>query len=197
MPFDALVAAPRHATIADILDAQELTAVPLDYLAEHKQAQQRKFGPSFWYRHQAAVSVALVVASPVVGAAVGAMQGFTANSSALTVASSFIWMCLVALITGTGMIRLRAGAHWVERHVTGDMLDELEVPEEIAIPARRIQEYAPGSRFVLGELKRETTVLDPYLLIERGSERVCLGIWDGKQIIACTVEAERFDLAAD
>lgn len=197
MPFDALVAAPRQTTIVDVLDSQRLSAVPLEYLAEHKHAQQQKFGPSFWYRHQAVLSVMLVVASPLVGAAVGAMQGFTANSSALTVASSFVWMCLVALITGTGLIRLRAGAHWVERHVTVDRLAELDIPDDIAVPARRIQNQVPGSRLVLGELKMETTVLDPYLLIERGDERVCLGIWEGKQVIASMTEAERFDLAAD
>jgi len=200
MPFDALVAPPRPTTISDALDAHRLTAVPREYLAKHKQAQQRKFGPSFWYRHQASVSVALVVASPAIGAAVGASQGFSTDSSALTVASSFVWMCLIALITGTGLIKLRAGAHWEERRVTADRLSELAVPEAIAAPARQLLLEVPGSRLMLGELKLDKAVLDPYLLIETRDERICLGIWEGDQVFACIApeaDAERFDLAAD
>lgn len=197
MPFDAMLAAPRQTAIAETLEARQLRPVSWPELIEHKRAQLRKFGPSFWYRHQASLSVALVLASPAVGAAVGAFQGFSANSSALTVASSFVWMCLVALVTGTGMVRLRAGAHWEERRVTGDMLAELGVPEQIATPARQLQTDVPGSRLVLGELKMDTTVLDPYLLIEFGVERVCLGVWDGKEVIASVEQAERYELAAD
>jgi hypothetical protein len=200
MPFDALVAPARPITISDALDAHRLTAVPREYLAEHKQAQQRKFGPSFWFRHQAAVSVALVVASPVIGAAVGASQGFSADSSALTVASSFVWMCLIALVTGTGFIKLRAGAHWEERRVTAARLSELAVPEAIAAPARQLLMDVPGSRLMLGELKLDKAVLDPYLLIETRDEHICLGIWEGDKVFACVApeaDAERFDLAAD
>ena len=78
MPFDAMVAAPRQTAIAEALEAHQLRpGVRGTELVEHKRAQLRKFGPSFWYRHQASLSVALVLASPAVGAAVGAFQGFT------------------------------------------------------------------------------------------------------------------------
>ncbi len=109
-------------------------------------------------------------------------------------------MCLIALITGTGLIKLRAGAHWEERRVTADLLRELAVPELIAAPARQLARELPGSRLILGELKLDKAVLDPYLLIETRDERICLGIWDGEQVFACVapeVDAERFDLAAD
>ncbi len=185
MPFDALVAPLRQQTLSDALDAHNLTPVSWEYLAAHKTAQQRKFGPSFWYRHQAIVSISLVVLSPVVGAAVGASQEFSPHSSAMTVASSFIWMCMVALVTGTGLIRLRAGSHWEERRVSAAFLPSLDVPEPIAKVARSLQSDVPGSRLILGELKRETTVLDPYLLIELGDECVCLGIWENGHVIAC------------
>lgn len=199
MPFDAMLAPPRQTAISDALVSHRLAPVSWEYLADHKLAQQRRFGPSFWYRHQAALSIMLVVASPMVGAGVGAIQGFSADSSALTVASSFVWMCLIALITGTGLIKLRAGAHWEERHVVGDFLTAFAVPDQIAEPARRLQRLVPGSRLVLGELKLDTAVLDPYLLLETRDERVCLGIWEGDQVIACVAEEteERFDLAAD
>jgi len=184
MPFDALVAAPRQTAILDALNTLGVTPVSWSTLAEHKLAQRRKFGPSFWFRHQTKVSIGLISASPAVGAVVGAVQGFTPHSSALAVASSFIWMCVVALLTGTGLVKLRAGAHWEERSVSADALDELEVPRPIAFLTRSIQRVVPESGLVLGELKQHHTVLDPYLLIETGDESYCLGIWEGGKVIA-------------
>ena len=185
MPFDALVAAPRQTTILDALNTLGVTPVSWPTLAEHKLAQQRKFGPSFWFRHQTKVSIGLISASPAVGAIVGAVQGFTPHSSALAVASSFIWMCMVALLTGTGLVKLRAGANWEERHVIADNLDELEVPRPIAFLARSVQRMLPETGLVLGELKQHHAILDPYLLIEAGDESYCLGIWEDGKVIAC------------
>ena len=185
MPFDALVAAPRHSTVSETLERHGVTPVAWPVLAEHKQAQLEKFGPSFWYRHQAAVSLALVLASPVVGVLAGVVNGFDGHSSAVTIGSSFAWMCLVAVVTGTGLIRLRAGSHWRERWIPAGLLGDLGVPEPIAVTARLLRRELPGATLVLGELMREEAVLDPYLLIEYGHECVCLGIWDDGQIIAC------------
>ena len=162
-------------------------------LAEHKQAQKLKFGPSFWYRHQSALSIALVLASPVVGAIVGAIEGFTPQTSALTIGSSFVWMCMVALITGTGLIRLRGGSHWEERVVSASFLADADVPEPIAKLARSLLIDVPGSTLILGELKREEVVLDPYLLLDDGDEtRVPgnLGEWPGDRLrpVGCRAE---------
>lgn len=184
MPFDAMVAVTRQRTVSETLERHELVPVAWGALAAHKQSQLEKFGPSFWYRHQAALSMALVVASPAVGAIAGAIQGFTAHSSALTIGSSFAWMCMVAVITGTGLIRLRAGSHWRERWIAVGLLGELGVPEPIAAAARTLQRDIPGSTLILGELIREETVLDPYLLLKYGDECVCLGIWEDGKVVA-------------
>ena len=181
MPFDALVAVARQRTIADSLEDHGLNAVPWQTLAEHKVEQQRRFGPSFWYRHQAMLSIMLVVTSPAAGAIAAASGGFTAHSGVLAITGSFVWMCMVALITGTGMIRLRAGSHWEERQV----LTFADAPEPIARVARLLKSEVPGARLILGELKREETVLDPYLIMEYQGECVCLGIWENDQVIAC------------
>jgi hypothetical protein len=186
MPFDALVAVPRQNTISDALERQGVAPVSWQVLTNHKEAQLRRFGPSFWYRHQAALTMALVVASPVVGLLAGAADGFTTHSAALTVASSFAWMCLVAVATGMGLIRLRAGSHWRERWVPASVLEDLGVPAAIASTGIMLQRSLPGSRLILGELMREEVVLDPYLLIEHGNERVCLGIWEDGQVVACS-----------
>ncbi len=180
MPFDALVAVTRQKTLSDILEEHGLNPVSWKYLAEHKADQQQRNGPSFWYRHQAMLSIMLVVTSPAAGAVAAASGGFNAHSGVLAITGSFVWMCMVALVTGTGMIRLRAGSHWEEREV----LAYADVPEPIAKVARLLKAELPGSRLILGELKREETVLDPYLLIEYHGERACLGIWEDDQVIA-------------
>jgi hypothetical protein len=94
-------------------------------------------------------------------------------------------MCLVAVITGTGLIRLRAGSHWRERWITASLLGEIGVPQPIAAAARMLQRDLPGSTLILGELMREETVLDPYLLLKYGDECVCLGIWEDGKVVAC------------
>jgi hypothetical protein len=183
MPFDALVAVTRQSALSDTLDDHGLNPVSWETLAAHKSAQQRRYGPSFWYRHQAAVSIILVAASPIAGAIAGASGGFTAHSGVLAITGSFMWMCMVALITGTGLVRLRAGSYWEEREVAASFL--ADVPEPIARIARLLHDDAPGSRLILGELKRQETVLDPYLLIEHGGECVCVGVWENDRVVAC------------
>jgi len=185
MPFDALVAAPRQSTLDDALDDYRLTPVALEALATHKAEQQRRYGPSFWYRHQTTLSIMLVVASPLAGAVAGVTGGFNAHSGVLAITGSFVWMCLVALITGTGLIRLRAGSHWEEREVSLDLLSREKVPEPVARAAHLLQDRVPTGRLMLGELKREETVLDPYLLLEHDGDCICLGIWENERLIAC------------
>jgi hypothetical protein len=184
MPFDALVAPSRQNALLDALEIHRIAPVSWAALVDHKSAQQQKFGPSFWFRHQTKISIALIATSPVVGTVVGALQGFSPHSSALAVASSFMWMCLVAMLTGTGLIKLRAGASWQERRITAHELDALRVPRQIATVARSIQRMVPDSDIVLGELKRHEAVLDPYLVLEHRDQRFCLGIWEDDKVIA-------------
>jgi hypothetical protein len=184
MPFDALVAVTRQRAIAETLEYHGLKPVPWETLAQHKVAQQRRYGPSFWYRNQTVLSILLVVASPMAGAVAGASGGFSAHSGVLAITGSFVWMCMVALITGTGLIKLRAGSHWEERQMRIGYLAD-NVPEPIARVTRLLHEELPGARLILGELKREETVLDPYILIEQDGECVCLGVWDNGTVIAC------------
>jgi len=184
MPFDALVAVTPQRAISEALESHGITPVSWETLAAHKAAQQRRYGPSFWHRHQAVLSVMLVVASPVAGAIAGCSGGFSAHSGVLAITGSFAWMCLVALVTGTGLIRLRAGSHWEERYVSGVFLRGDAVPAPIATVARKLHAEVPGAKLILGELMREEAVLDPCLLLEHNGESVCLGIWDGDEIVA-------------
>jgi hypothetical protein len=94
------------------------------------------------------------------------------------------WMCVIGLLIGAGVFRVRAGSHWEERWVPADWLPGLGVPEPIALLARELCRQVPGAALILGELKQEHVVLDPYLLLDCDGMQVCLGIWDDGTIIA-------------
>jgi hypothetical protein len=184
MPFDALVAPEQTKSLSEVLDDRGITPVSREALAAHQQAQLEKFAPSFWYRHQALLPTALL-ASVGCMAATGGMAHRLDGSSLLPSWLTLAWMCVIGLLIGAGVFRVRAGSHWEERWIPTDWLDELGVPAPIARLARSLHRATPGSVLIIGELLEERVVLDPYLLLERDGETVCLGIWDGGHIIAC------------
>lgn len=184
MPFDALVAPVRQKSLREILADQGIEPVSLESLAAHKQAQVERFAPSFWYRHQALLPTALLGSVAGMAASGGLAQQIGHGSpwpSILTLG----WMCVIAMLIGAGVFRVRAGSHWEERWVPVGWLDDLGVPERIAEVARTAYRETPGSALIMGELIQEEVVLDPYLLLERDGEIVCLGIWEDGHIVAC------------
>jgi hypothetical protein len=191
MPFDALVTATSPRTLFEALEVCGIVPVRSEVLATHKQAQLEKFGPSFWYRLRASPLIALVASGLIVGAMAAAVKGFAPPSTSLGFGVGLGWMVLMLLVADSGLVRLRAGSRWEERCVTAASLDDFGVPESIGAIARQLRREVPGSSLVLGELVREKVVLDPYLLLARGEERVCLGVWDGTQIISCANSSQR------
>jgi len=172
MPFDALLAPARPRRLADILADRRITPVPLETLAEHRQAQLERFAPSFWYQHQTWLPVGLIGSVVCMGLSGG-------GSSWL----SLFWLSVMTLLIVFGVFRVSAGARWEERLVAAETLIGLGVPLGIARIARDLQSEADGSELILGELLQEQVVLDPYLLLRYRGERVCLGIWDGRRVI--------------
>lgn len=177
MPFDAAVAIAQPA-LSEILATNKIVPVPTEQLAAHKQSQLDKFRPSFWHRHAGLLRIGLLIS----------FTGAAAISAAATQLSEFL-PCFIVLgwlaVALASMLRVRAGSHWEERQVAGSCLGRLGVPEPIAMAARQLQLTAPGCALVLGELLQDRVSLDPYLLLVRGNERACLGIWEGGRIIAC------------
>jgi hypothetical protein len=183
MPFDALLAPPRPRLLAELLDERGVVPVPLEALAAHKIEQLERFAPSFWYRHHAWLPVGLI-GSVVLMAMSGGIANRALPGSLLPSWLSMSWLTVMALLIVFGVFRVSAGARWEERDVTASALVALGVPHRIARLARDLQYEATGSTLLLGELVREEIVLDPYLLLELGGERVCLGIWDERRVIA-------------
>ena len=165
MPFDALIAPPRPRLPA------EVAPVPLEALEAHKRGQLERFAPSFWYQHHTWLPVGLI-GSVTCMAATGGMASWL----------SLFWLSVMTLLIVFGVFRVSAGARWEERYIRVDMLAGLGVPPSIARLARDLH-YETGSALILGELVQEEVVLDPYLLLECGGQRICLGIWDEQRII--------------
>lgn len=185
MPFDALVAPERPKLLVDILADQGISPVSMEALAEHKRAQVDRFAPSFWYRHQAILPIALLGSVGCMATTGGLAQRALPGASPLPGWLTLAWMCVIGLLIAAGVFRVRAGAHWEERWVPADWLPALGVPPDVAVLARELMHKVPGAALILGELKQDYVVLDPYLLLDWDGEQVCLGIWDGSEIVAC------------
>ncbi len=186
MPFDALVAPAQPPLLLSAVIADcGITPVSLERLAAHKQAQLDRFAPSFWYRHQPVLPAALLGSVACMAVSGGLSQRMMADGSAVSGWLTLAWMSVIAMLIGAGVFRVRAGSHWEERWVPVEWLRGLGVPEPIAALARELYREMPGTAVILGELKQEHVVLDPYLLLERDGEQVCLGIWEGDTIVAC------------
>jgi hypothetical protein len=184
MPLDALCGTIGADSLAVVLDQRELKPVDWNTLAAHKQAQLRKFGPTFWYRHQALLGLTLIGSIGFMALTAGAANAAMPPSSPVSLWISMAWLGLVAALINSGVFRARGGSHWEERWLPIDLLETSGVPVPIAAMARSISREIPGSTVILGELIRESIVLDPYLLLVRGQERICLGVWDDRGIIA-------------
>jgi hypothetical protein len=183
MPFDALLVPSRARLLAEILDDMGARPVPLEALAAHKQVQLERFAPSFWHQHQTWLPVGLIGSVFCMAVSGGVTNGMVPGSLVPSWLSLF-WLGVIALLIVFGVFRVSAGARWEERCVDAAMLIELGVPPAVARLARNLHEEAPGSAFILGELLQQEVVLDPYLLLGRHGESICLGIWDGRRIIA-------------
>ena len=184
MPFDALLVPARSRRLADICREFGTTPVSLEALAAHRQAQMERFAPSFWHQHQAWLPMGLI-GSVFCMAMSGGLTNTALPGSLLPSWLCLMWLSVMALLIVFGVFRVSAGARWEERYLgENESLTLLGVPLPIAQLARDVQRKAPGSAVILGELLKEAVVLDPYLLLEYGNERICLGIWDGLRIVA-------------
>ncbi len=185
MPFDALIAPPHPNLLVEVLADHGVTPVSQELLEAHKQAQLERFAPSFWYRHQPLLPAALLGSVGCMAATGGVAQRIVPVGSAVSGWVTLGWMCVIALLIGAGVFRVRSGSYWEERWVPVNWLGDLGVPEPIALLARELCRNVPGSSLILGELKQEHVVLDPYLLLDCDGTQVCLGIWDETGIVTC------------
>ena len=183
MPLDAPTQTIAHDKLAILLEQLDVRPVDEATLRAHKQTQLKRFGPTFWYTHQPLLGIALIGSVGCMAATAGAANALLQPPS-VAMWISMAWLCLMAALIVSGVFSARAGSHWEERCLPVDGLEAAGVPEPLAATARLLHREAPGSTVVLGELIRESVVLDPYLLLVSDQQQVCLGVWDDEGIIA-------------
>lgn len=184
MPLDAVAGSIRLTTLAERLEQHDIRPVEWATLNAHKQSQLQAFGPSFWFRHRRWLSLGLISAVAAMALAAGAAPATMSRGSTVAMWAACCLVCGLATLILGGTFRASAGSHWEERWLPADLLEETGVPAPIAQVARTLCREIPGSTLILGELIRESVVLDPYLLLARDDEQVCLGVWDDAGVIA-------------
>jgi hypothetical protein len=184
MPFDGL----RNATLAERLTWMGITPVPDDVLERHKAAEVAKHPDR---ADQA--RVALTVVAVLSGAAGGVLVGIdlSGHMGVLAIPFGFLitgWLTVVTLamlVLSFQHVKLKGPAKWVERHH-----DRQFIPDPIWQVTREAFRHVPCSHLIIGELIQDRVLLDPYLILCVGSERACLGIWDGETVIAIATRTE-------
>ncbi len=156
-----------------------LNPISAGLLAAHREDQVRRNPPSFLYRHRW-VAPLLTISSFAISVAGAAFVGTP------VAAVSVILAGMVPALGGIVLAsrKVRGEAYWVERRVTETGLINARVPQTIRESAFLLKREFPPARLILGELRQDTVVLDPYLIAEYGDDRVILGIWDGDRVIA-------------
>ncbi len=171
MPFDALTG--RYNTSLSLLDAATMLGIepiPNSFLQDYKAELVAKHPGHWLIRHRGTYAVCCLT---VVGGAVAAsMSGFP------IIGASLLVVAMIGMLLGN--LRLKAPARWVE-----EVPNSETVPKEILDIGNQIRMMAPDAYGMVGELRQEKVVLDPYLVVRqrRTNEEIVLGIWDDSGII--------------
>jgi len=164
-----------------------ISPIPLAEFQAYKDSQLREHPGNPWYHHrflaEAIISVFFLVCG--IGVVIGSIAsviwlGTFAGVICVLVAFGSAIMLAFLIMSGVlvGTLTLTGPAVWIENDVVWS-----EVPAEIATLGRRVLDQIPDALPVVGKLVQDTCVLDPYLIIRRGGEEVCLGIWDDLGVI--------------
>lgn len=185
MPFDLLTPPQAPKTLAQQLADLGVVQVDPAALDAHKQEQLRKFTPPFWHQHHAWLPIGLIGSVTCMALTGGGAHAMLQPSSLVPSYLTLSWLAVVTLLIAFGVFGAHGGVRWEERWLPEAALYGHDIPPPIRELARDLMLRLPGSILILGELLREESVLDPYLLLDRAGEQVCLGIWDGPRLIAC------------
>jgi hypothetical protein len=201
MPLDAAVIC-RPRTLKDIADDLGIIGIDPTLLHAHKAAELAKAPlPSFAYRNQPVYEVtvtfgilfSLVVflgsTMMMVGSVIEAARYL--SPLMLIVAIGFCGtaigsMSLLKLVLRTAVGTVRGPARWSEAPLPIRSLDQT-CPTELADLARTVMAAASHGHLTLycGELRQDTVLLDPYLLVRDifTDDELILGVWKDDEIL--------------
>jgi len=98
---------------------------------------------------------------------------------------SCIWVLdRTRVFSSTGR-KLKGPAYWVEDSMSfaAYRAADQAVPASINDSVFRVARALPNARIIVGELRQDSAVIDPYLIICYGDERAIIGIWDDDGVI--------------
>jgi len=178
MPFDAI--APSLATRLHYIGIEPVAP---ELLHTHKLREACQHPGSWWYhhRHLADGVISALFSCGAVSFIFGGVLAMTFGGLVWSsLALGGLSLLLLLLFSGVllGRLVLLGPATWIE----GDVIWE-EVPPTISAMAQHVLHKVPGCTVVIGRLTQDVQVLDPYLVIRRDGEEVCLGVWDGDTIM--------------
>ena len=196
MPFDSLHAKPQ--SLVEVVNDLSLTPIREDELAAYKQQQLKKNRGSIWY-HYRGLAVVLLIGFMTAGlfsmllslpaafyaAAHGQHLQAAFYGTIAVLGGSCIWVLdRTRVFSSTGR-KLKGPAYWVEVSMSLPMwaATQYAVPASINDSVFRVARALPNARIVVGELRQDSAVIDPYLIICYGDERAILGIWDDDGVI--------------
>lgn len=183
MPFDLL---DDRRTLADAMSHFGVTPVPPNVLEAHKKEQIRRHPPSFMVTPYPYVGIGILSAGGALAATLlaGTFQPCVLLLAAMLGGAAFvISFFLVATFCDIFRIGLLGKPRWVKHHVSR-LAYYNDIPEPILRVAKHVDSHITVSMSYV-ELVQNRAVLDPYLMARVGREEVCLGIWDGGEVIAC------------
>ena len=193
MPLDM-----QETRLADIASWLRIVPVPNEVLAAHKIAEVKRHPGSWWYRH--AKLGTWVVVSTFLVSITGIMVCFlfTAVGTRYHHPHQVFWsaglmglfFAISTWINVKGFFRVRGveahgPAHWSEFTVKGwpALRTRWDIPQSMQETADIILRAVPDVQIIWGKLIQDSVVIDPYLVVRRGDDEICIGIWDDRGII--------------
>lgn len=162
-----------------------LDPIPDAVLCEHKAEQLRLNQPGWLYEYRFAVQLSAIfmaIALLVITVLLMADARYVSGAGAL------ICLMVFLLFMDSGKLVAKGPPVWQETPVKADLglaLAPDGIPVRVWGAMARLQAELPEVEFKMGRMMREEIVIDPYIVAKYGNTEICLGIWEGDDVIMC------------
>ena len=189
MPLDM-----RETRLADLAAWHGVRPIPIDTLRAHVQSQLHKHRGSWWFRHAGLgtlLAIGCFLFSGMAGiictfGAILAAHNHNGDAAGTWAVGLLAFWGICTWITTKGFfsvagVKVHGPALWREYEVHS--LRTMDIPEPIRDKADVLWREVPDAKIVVGKLIQDSVVIDPYLVLRRGEDEICLGIWDDSGIL--------------
>lgn len=192
MPFDGLLLTRAALPLARAAAALDISGIDPMVLAAHKRAECARHPGGFIFRHrsQLALLTSLLALAGVIDFLLSPDIYATLDPTwRMNLTLAGFWLILPLLLLET--IPVRGPASWKETPHLARYFSSAAVPMPAAVVdlatalQRELGEQTHTCVFIVGELRQETVLLDPYLIIKDRAtgEQMVLAIWNDQTIL--------------